>query len=186
MATGRRCLPRTRTADVRLEAARTGDSVRAASVSQGLCVHQASSPKEGFLLDHLSIGVSDLTRSRLFYDAALRPLGLTRILDFGHRGSDYGATAGPTGVEFTITVEEGQLTAPGVHACFRAAGRDAVNSFYQAALAHGGHGDGAPGLRPNYHPDYYGAFVRDPDGHRIEAVCHEPPACPASQAPTSS
>jgi len=126
------------------------------------------------MLDHVSLGRSDLDRSRRFYDAALRPLGLVRILDFAGRGSDYGAMAGSPGVEFTITREAHAAPSPGVHLCFRASSRAAVNAFYAAALADGGQDDGAPGLRPFYHADYYGAFVRDPDGHRIEAVYHAP------------
>jgi len=126
------------------------------------------------MLDHASLGVSDLDRSRRFYDAALRPLGLVRIVDFG-RGSDYGAAPGSLGVEFTIT-REIQVRAPaaGAHLCFRAPSRCAVREFHAAALSAGGRDDGAPGLRPQYHADYYGAFVFDPDGHRIEAVCHAP------------
>src|SRR5262249_1621200 len=108
------------------------------------------------------------------YDAALRPLGLVRILDFEARGSDYGATAGQAGVEFTITVEAGVAPSRGSHVCFRAPDRQAVRAFHAAALAAGGRDDGAPGLRPKYHHDYYGAFVLDPDLHRIEAVCHAP------------
>jgi catechol 2,3-dioxygenase-like lactoylglutathione lyase family enzyme len=128
------------------------------------------------MLDHVSLGVSDIERSRRFYDAVLRPLGLVRIVDFGPDcGSDYGAAPGSPGVEFTITRER-SVTAPypGVHLCFRAPGRDAVRAFHAAALAAGGSDDGPPGLRPHYHADYYSAFVRDPDGHRIEAVTHTP------------
>jgi catechol 2,3-dioxygenase-like lactoylglutathione lyase family enzyme len=128
------------------------------------------------MLDHVSLGVGDIERSRAFYDAALRPLGLVRIVDFGNgRGSDYGAAPGSLGVEFTIT-REAQVKAPaaGAHLCFRAPDRAAVRAFHAAALAAGGSDDGAPGLRPQYHADYYAAFIRDPDGHRIEAVCHAP------------
>ena len=129
------------------------------------------------MLDHVSLGVSDIRRSRAFYDAALRPLGLVRIVDFGDdRGSDYGAAPGSLGVEFTITVET-RVAAPypGLHVCFRAPSRDAVKAFHAAAHSTGGRDDGPPGLRP-YHADYYAAFVLDPDGHRIEAVCHAPTA----------
>ena len=127
------------------------------------------------MLDHASLGVTDLERSRRFYDAALRPLGIVRIVDFGeNRGSDYGAMAGSLGVEFTITVEPSVAPVSGMHVCFRAPDRAAVHAFHRAALAAGGRDDGRPGLRPLYHPDYFGAFVFDPDGHRIEAVCHAP------------
>jgi catechol 2,3-dioxygenase-like lactoylglutathione lyase family enzyme len=126
------------------------------------------------VLDHVSLGVSDIDRSRRFYDAALRPLGLVRTVDFG-RGSDYGAAPGSLGVEFTITRETSiQAPAPGAHVCFRAPNRAAVQDFHGASLAAGGRDDGAPGLRPRYHADYYAAFVFDPDGHRVEAVCHAP------------
>ena len=128
------------------------------------------------MLDHVSVGVTNIDHGRRFYDAALRPLGLVRIVDFGSgRGSDYGAAPGSFGVEFSITKEaEVKTPIPGAHLCFRAPGRQAVDAFYVAALAAGGRDDGAPGLRPHYHADYYSAFVLDPDGHRIEAVCHAP------------
>ena len=137
--------------------------------------------KEPLVLDHVSVGVTNIDRSRRFYDAALRPLGLVRIIDFGEgRGSDYGAAPGSLGVEFTITNEPDVKTPiPGAHLCFRAPSRLAVDAFYAAALGAGGRDDGPPGLRPQYHADYYCAFVLDPDGHRIEAVCHAP------ESPTS-
>ena len=92
-------------------------------------------------------------------------------------GSDYGAAPGSPGVEFTITRERDVRTPiPGAHTCFRASSRAAVQDFHTAALLAGGRDDGAPGLRPQYHADYYAAFVFDPDGHRIEAVCHAPNA----------
>lgn len=127
------------------------------------------------MLDHVSLGVSDLERSRRFYDAVLRPLGIVRIVDFQRRGSDYGALPGSLGVEFTITQESaGSLLSRGMHVCFRASDRAAVHAFHAAALTRGGRSDGEPGLRTQYHPDYFAAFVLDPDGHRLEAVCHAP------------
>jgi len=126
------------------------------------------------MLDHVSLGVTDLQRSRRFYDAALRPLGLVRTVDFQERGSDYGAIAGQFGVEFTITAESKVSPLSGMHLCFRAPSRASVREFHCAALTAGGQDDGGPGLRPQYHPDYYAAFVLDPDGHRLEAVCHAP------------
>ena len=125
------------------------------------------------MLDHVSLGVSDLARSRRFYDAALRPLGLLRIVNFQGRGSDYGAAPGSLGVEFTIAVERVAAPSLGMHG---APNREAVREFHRLALASGSRDDGAPGLRPHYHASYYGAFVLDPDGHRIEAVCHAPEA----------
>jgi catechol 2,3-dioxygenase-like lactoylglutathione lyase family enzyme len=126
------------------------------------------------MLDHISLGVTDLPRSRRFYDAALRPLGIVRIVDFEGRGSDYGAMPGSLGVEFTITAERGVMPSPGTHVCFRAPDRAAVRAFHAAALSTGGRDDGAPGLRILYHPEYFAAFVLDPDGHRIEVVCRAP------------
>jgi catechol 2,3-dioxygenase-like lactoylglutathione lyase family enzyme len=131
------------------------------------------------MLDHVSVGVIDLDRSRRFYDAALRPLGIVRTLDFEERGSDYGFAAGQLGVEFTITREAAVAPVGGMHVCFRAADREAVHAFHAAALGAGGRDDGPPGLRTHYHGDYYGAFVLDPDGHRVEAVCHLPARPPA-------
>jgi catechol 2,3-dioxygenase-like lactoylglutathione lyase family enzyme len=125
------------------------------------------------MIDHVSVGVSELGRSQNFYDAALRPLGLVRIVDFG-RGSDYGDAPGSLGVQFTITKESTVIVpAAGSHICFRAPSREAVRAFFVAGLASGGRSDGEPGLR-SYHPDYFAAFLLDPDGHRIEAVCHAP------------
>lgn len=127
------------------------------------------------MLDHVSLGVTDLERSRLFYDAALRPLGPVRLLDFEGRGSDCGAAPHPHGAEFAITAEPGTVEPTrGAHLCFRAPDRATVRAFHAAALATGGKNDGAPGLRPNYHSSYYAAFVLDPDGHRIKTVCHVP------------
>ena len=127
------------------------------------------------MLDHVSIGVTNLERSRRFYDVVLRPLGLVRTVDFGAgRGSDYGAMAGQLGVEFTITLEPDVAPSRGMHLCFSAPDRAAVRAFHAAALANSGRDDGAPGLRPLYHADYFAAFVLDPDGHRIESVCHAP------------
>ena len=126
------------------------------------------------MLDHISLGVSDLAKSRQFYDAALRHVGLERILDFEDRGSDYGAMAAPLGVEFTITREGLPRPSLGMHICFRALDRDGVRRFHRAAIEAGGRDDGPPGLRARYHTDYFSAFVLDPDGHRIEAVCHRP------------
>lgn len=129
------------------------------------------------MLDHVSLGVSDLELSRRFYDAALEPLDIVRLIDFEQRGSDYGAGEAPLGVEFTITRETNVGPVAGMHVCFKAKDRKSVVDFHAAALKAGGHCDGAPGIRPAYHADYFAAFVLDPDGHRIEAVCHAPANC---------
>jgi catechol 2,3-dioxygenase-like lactoylglutathione lyase family enzyme len=98
-----------------------------------------------------------------------------RTLDFEDRRSDYGGMAGQLGVEFTITLEvNGVIPARGMHICFRAHDRESVLTFYESAIAACGSDNGPPGPRPNYHRDYYAAFIVDPDGHRIEAVCHAP------------
>jgi catechol 2,3-dioxygenase-like lactoylglutathione lyase family enzyme len=82
--------------------------------------------------------------------------------------------AGQYGVEFTITAEASVSPLSGMHLCFRAPSRASIREFHRAALTAGGRDDGGPGVRPRYHSDYYAAFVLDPDGHRIEAVCHAP------------
>ena len=124
------------------------------------------------MLDHLSIGVADISRSLRFYDAALQPLGIKRLLSNGgdatlpnHVG--YGDEQKPY---FWIG---SNLPIQGyVHIAFAAASRELVDEFYRAALNAGGRDNGPPGLRPQYHPGYYGAFVLDPDGANIEAVHH--------------
>ena len=118
------------------------------------------------ILDHIGIEVRDFTRSRAFYLAALAPLGIV-IAKEGDGFAGFNVPGARGG--FWIAVGE----SPGpIHIAFAARDRAQVQAFYQAALAAGGRDNGAPGLRPQYHPDYYGAFVRDPDGHNVEAVCH--------------
>jgi catechol 2,3-dioxygenase-like lactoylglutathione lyase family enzyme len=133
------------------------------------------------MLDHISIRVSDYDRSKKFYEAALAPLGFTLAME-----SDSGAGF-RKGFIPGFWIKQGEPTAahadahapslgcggPAVHIAFASADRSTVEAFYHAALAAGGSDNGAPGLRPNYHPNYYGAFVLDPDGYNIEAVCHK-------------
>ncbi|HEY0832543.1 MAG TPA: VOC family protein [Azospirillum sp.] len=121
------------------------------------------------MIDHISLPVSDIDRARAFYDAVLATVGYTRMMDFG-RTAGYGEDH----PHFWIGApEDGAACSPsGVHVAFRAPTHAAVDAFHAAALAAGGRDDGAPGLRPRYHPDYYAGFVIDPDGNRIEAVCH--------------
>jgi catechol 2,3-dioxygenase-like lactoylglutathione lyase family enzyme len=121
------------------------------------------------MLDHVVITVSELDASRAFYTAALAPLGLGIVLDFG---STIGF--GPPGKpEFWLRA--GTVGDP-VHVAFGAPDRATVDAFHAAALAAGARDNGGPGLREVYHPTYYGAFVLDPDGHNVEAVRHGPAA----------
>jgi catechol 2,3-dioxygenase-like lactoylglutathione lyase family enzyme len=128
------------------------------------------------MIDHLSIGVLDLARSRAFYDAALAPLGYRRLFNLDD-ASGYGPPEPhprrEQALPFWLGHQPGGVPLNG-HVCFRAWTRAAVDAFHEAALATGGRNNGAPGLRPEYHPNYYAAFIIDPDGHRIEAVCHDP------------
>ena len=118
------------------------------------------------MLDHVSLGVSDIERSRKFYDQALRPLGIERLYAEGETASGYGV-----GRKAFFWIGQKEASQTGSHVAFAAEDRATVDRFHQAALAAGGRDNGQPGLRPHYHNDYYGAFVLDPDGHNIEAVC---------------
>ena len=122
------------------------------------------------MLDHVTIGVSDVERSKTFYDRALRPLGITRLYGEGDRFAGYGVS--PKAF-FWIGWKDTPQT--GAHIALTAPDRATVDRFYEEAIAAGGTDNGAPGPRPHYHASYYGAFVLDPDGHNIEAVCHTPP-----------
>jgi catechol 2,3-dioxygenase-like lactoylglutathione lyase family enzyme len=124
------------------------------------------------VIDHIGIPVSDYARAKAFYSAALAPLGYALLREVQQHGSTspaagFGADNKP---DFWIG-GEGGLNRP-VHVAIAAKTRSAVDAFYQAALAAGATDNGPPGLRPHYHPNYYAAFVFDPDGHNIEAVCH--------------
>jgi GNAT superfamily N-acetyltransferase/catechol 2,3-dioxygenase-like lactoylglutathione lyase family enzyme len=131
-------------------------------------------------IDHLSLGVNDLPRSKAFYDAALAPLGLVAHEQIaGEVG--YGPPGESPAEGFAIYIgfedpvaRRAVVPSAGFHLAIRAPSRAAVRAFHAAALVHGGVDDGPPGLRPHYGPHYYGAFVRDPDGHHVEAVCHDP------------
>jgi catechol 2,3-dioxygenase-like lactoylglutathione lyase family enzyme len=125
------------------------------------------------MLDHIGIGVSDFDRAKSFYDKALAPLGVTLVMAVtAEQTGDYPAAG--FGSEGKPYFWIGVGVVARAHVAFVARTRAAVDAFYQAALAAGGKDNGAPGLRPHYHKDYYGAFVLDPDGHNIEAVCHLP------------
>lgn len=119
------------------------------------------------MISHMSLPVADIAKSKAFYVAILKPLGYEVILEFpdavgmGAQGNpDFWLVPGKSGAS--------------IHLAFDAESRTLVDAFYQQALQAGGKDNGAPGLRPHYHKNYYGAFIFDPDGHNIEAVCHRP------------
>jgi len=128
------------------------------------------------MIDHVSVGVTNIARSKAFYDAALTPLGMAPVYPVEISGQLVGVGYGaPEKPSFWVQLPmNGQAASMGngMHIAFRAMTRAAVDSFYLAAMSQGGIEDGAPGLRTEYHPSYYAAFVRDPDGNKIEAVCH--------------
>lgn len=126
------------------------------------------------MLDHIGVKVSDFTRSRAFYVKALAPLNYELLMEFPASvtgGTDVAGFGEKPKPDFWISPGPPQVS---VHVAFRVKTRAMVDAFHQAALAAGGRDNGGPGLRKHYHPHYYGAFVLDPDGHNIEAVCHEP------------
>jgi len=120
------------------------------------------------MIDHITIGVTHMQRAKSFYDAALAPLGIARLQAEGEDFAGYGAD---DIAFFWIGLRPSVTT--GTHIAFTAKDRVTVNRFHEVALAAGGRDNGKPGLRPHYHADYYGAFIPDPDGHNIEAVCHD-------------
>ena len=126
------------------------------------------------MIDHIGFPVSDYARAKAFYERALAPLGYALIMEANaEQGGQPAAGFGSGGKPDLWIGEQGKLDKP-VHVAIVAGDRPTVDAFYRAALAAGGKDNGAPGLRPHYHPNYYGAFVLDPDGHNIEAVCHAP------------
>lgn len=129
------------------------------------------------MIDHLGFPVRDFASSRAFYLQALAPLGFGPVMDVTKEqtGGYEGTGFGPPG-RAQFWVGSGDARGGSMHVAFEASSRAAVDAFYKAALAAGGRDNGPPGIRAHYHPDYYGAFVLDPDGHNIEAVCHEPEA----------
>jgi catechol 2,3-dioxygenase-like lactoylglutathione lyase family enzyme len=125
------------------------------------------------ILDHICISIADYARSKAFYEKALAPLGVVAVMEFG-QACGFGRDGKP---DFWIgqgvtSYQKPEQLAPitPLHVCFVARSRAEVDAFYAAAIAAGGRDHGAPGLRPEYHPGYYGAFVLDPDGHNVEAV----------------
>jgi len=126
------------------------------------------------MIDHTGVVASDFEESKRFYSNALAAIGYGLLMELpasvtGH--TDVAGFGEPPKPDFWVS--RGIPNTPPVHVAFRVGSRALVDAFYQAAVSSGGRDNGPPGLRPHYHPNYYGAFVLDPDGHNIEAVCHE-------------
>jgi catechol 2,3-dioxygenase-like lactoylglutathione lyase family enzyme len=122
------------------------------------------------MFDHVGFAVADLAQSKAFFLAALAPLGVGLVME-----GPYGVGIGKDGKP-SLWLHDASAPAAPMHLAFTARTRDEVIAFHAAALQAGGKDNGAPGLRPRYHPNYYGAFVIGPDGHNVEAVCHQPAA----------
>jgi catechol 2,3-dioxygenase-like lactoylglutathione lyase family enzyme len=120
------------------------------------------------MIDHIIMSVGDVEAARLFYEQALAPLEYRVVMEM-EGACGFGILQKPD-----FFIRQGEATAPKVHIAFASRDRATVDAFYAAAIAAGGSDNGPPGLREDYHPNYYGAFVLDPDGHNIEAVCHRP------------
>lgn len=128
------------------------------------------------MLDHVGFAVSNIARSRAFYEAALAPIGVGIIMEVTPEQTQSGGTAigfGKDGIPF-FWIADNERVGEGTHIAFTVPSRAEVDAFHAAALAAGGRDNGAPGPRSLYGPDYYAAFVFDPDGANIEAVCHRP------------
>jgi catechol 2,3-dioxygenase-like lactoylglutathione lyase family enzyme len=127
------------------------------------------------MLDHIGFPVSDYQRAKVFYLKALAPLGYGLVMEVEQQIEERSSAAGfgTAGKPDFWIGGEGKLDRP-IHIAIAAKDRASVDAFYRAALAAGGKDNGSPGLRPHYHANYYAAFVLDPDGHNIEAVCHSP------------
>jgi catechol 2,3-dioxygenase-like lactoylglutathione lyase family enzyme len=128
------------------------------------------------IIDHFGLGVSDYPRAKTFYAAALAPLGISQVMEVTpeQSGGKVWACGFGKGGKPEFWIGSDGKTTPPMHVAFAVESRAEVRAFHEAALRAGGRDNGAPGLRPQYHPSYYGAFVIDLDGHNIEAVCHAP------------
>lgn len=126
------------------------------------------------MIDHTGISVSNFAASKAFYIQALQPIGYSLLMELPAAVTGSCDVAGfGEAPKPDFWISSGTPNVPPIHIAFRVTSRAMVDAFYHAALTAGGRDNGPPGLRPHYHPNYYGAFVLDPDGHNIEAVCHE-------------
>lgn len=134
------------------------------------------------MIDHMGISPAEIEDARQFYDAALKPLGIVKVMEVtpeqtgGYHGIGYGTSRKPF---FWLSSDSRRASAEGqrgtgIHIAFQAESRAAVEAFYRAAMAQGGRDNGPPGIRPHYHAAYYAAFVIDADGVNVEAVCQKP------------
>ncbi len=126
------------------------------------------------MIHHVSLGVSDLDRAAAFYDAVLTPLGYRRTFEVAGLAIAYGEKLPEFWIGGALDGSRPVSAGNGTHVAFAAPSPEAVDRFHAAALEHGADDDGAPGPRPDYGPDYYGAFVRDPDGNKIQACMNQP------------
>jgi catechol 2,3-dioxygenase-like lactoylglutathione lyase family enzyme len=127
------------------------------------------------MIDHVGFAVTNLHASKAFYEAALTPLGIAVLMTVTPEQTEAGGTAVGFGKDRPFFwIGDNEQVGEGTHIAFTADARDQVDAFYKGAMAAGGRDNGAPGIRAHYHPDYYAAFVLDPDGMNIEAVCHRP------------
>ncbi len=126
------------------------------------------------MIDHVGFSVSDYARAKAFYEKALAPLGYALVMEVGPPQNEQPAAGFGSGGKPDFWIGGDGKPGKPVHIAILAKDRQTVDAFHRAALAAGGKDNGAPGVRPHYHASYYGAFVLDPDGHNIEAVCHAP------------
>jgi len=126
------------------------------------------------MIDHIGLRVNEYAKAKSFYQVALKPLGYELIMEFGpEHGIDYQGAGFGAGGKPDFWIGRGQGNGP-MHVAFVARDRAMVDAFHKAAISGGGRDNGPPGVREHYHPNYYGAFVFDPEGNNVEAVCHRP------------
>jgi catechol 2,3-dioxygenase-like lactoylglutathione lyase family enzyme len=127
------------------------------------------------MIDHTGISVRDIKKSKAFYTRALAPIGYTLLAEFPGSVTGSSDVAGfGVAPRPDFWIASGTSNLPPIHVAFRVENRLLVDEFHKAAMAAGGRDNGGPGVRAHYHPNYYGAFVLDPDGHNVEVVCHNP------------